>query len=81
MKTLKSLFLVLALTVLVYSASEAGAQELYQDQTGDTVGYHSCCQYQVDCPTEYVCKYVSPPCSEYVPNACVKRTVSDVEQK
>jgi hypothetical protein len=74
MKVLKSLFLALALTILGYSAVEAGAQDLIAD---DTVAVaRKCCNYQADCPADHTCKTISPTCSANLPNICVKNTVT-----
>ena len=61
MKAVKSFFLILALSILSYSAVQAGVNDeiIVDGDAGRT-----CCQYQVDCPEKQTCKYIFPYCSE-----------------
>jgi hypothetical protein len=62
---LKSFFLVLALTILGYSAIEAGAPWMFTAQA------RTCCKYQVDCAESATCKTIYSECSEQKPHICV----------
>jgi hypothetical protein len=77
MKVIKSLFLVLALSVLGYSAVEAGAQDLIADDDSAATA-RKCCQYQADCPADSTCKSIYPECSKNLPHICVKNTATTV---
>jgi hypothetical protein len=57
---LSSLFFVLALAILVYSAMEAGAPRMF---TSLAEG-RTCCSYQVDCAETQTCVTISPACSK-----------------
>lgn len=60
----KTLFLALALTILGYSAMEAGAPWMFTAQA------RTCCTYQVDCAESATCKTIYPTCSESKPHIC-----------
>ena len=62
---LKTLFLAFALTILGYSAIEAGAPWMF------TAHARTCCSYQVDCPETATCKTIYPACSETKAHICV----------
>lgn len=62
---LKTLFLALTLTILGYSAVEAGAPWMLTAQA------RTCCTYQVDCAESATCKTIFPNCSESKPHICV----------
>ena len=72
---LKSLFLVLTLAILSYSAAAAGAADLI------AVGEEGrqCCEYQVDCPEDQECKLITPDCSKDLPHICKKAAVELIE--
>jgi hypothetical protein len=59
MKAVKSLFLILALSILGYSAAQAGIN----DEIGGGEEGRTCCQYQVDCPESQTCEFIFPYCS------------------
>jgi len=59
-----TLFLVLALTILGYSAMEAGAPWMFTAQA------RTCCTYQVDCSETETCKTIFPNCSAQNPHIC-----------
>lgn len=61
----KSFFLVLALTILGYSAMEAGAPLMFTAQA------RTCCSFQVDCTDAQTCKTIFPYCSEQKNHICV----------
>jgi len=63
---LKSLFFVLAVSILSYSAVEAGAPWIFTATAEGRV----CCTYQMDCPEAKVCKDISIDCSEQQPHIC-----------
>ncbi|HEX5876588.1 MAG TPA: hypothetical protein VFY60_18220 [Pyrinomonadaceae bacterium] len=60
MKAVKSFFLILALSILSYSAVQAGVSD---EIIGDGDAGRTCCQYQVDCPESQTCEYIFPYCS------------------
>lgn len=62
---LKTLLLALALTILGYSAIEAGAPSMFTAQA------RTCCAYQVDCSESQTCKTIFPTCSEQKSHICV----------
>lgn len=62
----KTLFLGLALTILGYSAIEAGAPSMF------SVYARTCCTYQVDCAETETCKTIYPECSSQNPHICKK---------
>lgn len=70
---LKSLFIVLTLTILSYSAVQAGAQDLFVAVPAERV----CCNYQVDCAEDQECKFIFPYCSEDKKYICKKATVTE----
>jgi hypothetical protein len=70
---LKTLFLALTLTILGYSAMEAGAPWMF------TAYAHTCCNYQVDCPASQNCKDVFPDCSANIPHECKAATELEIE--
>ena len=70
MKIMKSVFLALALSIMGYSAIEAGAQDLIGDATA--VERRICCTFQVDCPVTHTCTPIEPKCSATKPHICVK---------
>lgn len=59
MKVLKSFFLILALSILSYSAVQAGVS----DEIGEGEAGRTCCQYQVDCAENETCEFIFPYCS------------------
>lgn len=61
MKAVKSLFLILALSILGYSAVQAGVND---EMLADGDAGRTCCQYQVDCPENQTCEFIFPYCSE-----------------
>lgn len=61
MKAVKSFFLVLALSILSYSAVQAGVSD---EMIGEGEAGRTCCQYQVDCPEDQTCEFIFPYCSE-----------------
>lgn len=76
MKTLlKSLFVVLSLAILSYSAVAAGARDLV------VIGAEArqCCKYQVDCPEDQECRVIAVDCSADLPHICKKATATDME--
>ena len=62
----KTLSLALALTILGYSAMEAGAPWMF------TAYARTCCTYQVDCAETETCKTIYPECSSQNPHICKK---------
>lgn len=60
----KTLFLALALTILGYSAMEAGAPWMFSAHA------RTCCTYQVDCAESETCKSIYPECSATNPHIC-----------
>lgn len=72
MKVMKSLFLALALTIIGYSAVEAGAQDLIGEVTAEPAERRICCTFQVDCPVTHTCTPIEPKCSATKPHICVK---------
>ena len=65
----KTLFFALALTILGYSAIEAGAPWMFSAQA------RTCCTYQTDCATTQTCKTIYPKCSAEKEHICVDNTV------
>ena len=61
---LKTLFLAVALTILGYSAMEAGAPWMFTAQA------RTCCTYQVDCANSLTCTEMNPACSANLPHEC-----------
>ena len=61
MKAVKSFFLIAALSILSYSAVQAGVSD---ELPGDGDEGRQCCQYQVDCPESQTCEFIFPYCSE-----------------
>lgn len=55
---LKSLFFVLTLSILSYTAVVADAQDLLAEPAART-----CCEYQVDCAENQTCEFIFPYCS------------------
>jgi len=55
---LKSLFFVLTLSILSYTAVIADAQNLVAEPVART-----CCEYQVDCAENQTCEFIFPYCS------------------
>ena len=72
---LKSLFFVLTLIILSYSAAIAGATDVVIAEPAD----RTCCQYQVDCPEDQECKFIFPYCSADKQYICKKAAAEDVE--
>lgn len=70
---LKSLFLVMTLSIISYSAVAAGFAD-----TADTelVLARRCCTFQNDCLDNQTCKTIDPACSADKKNICVKNTVA-----
>lgn len=70
MKVLKSLFLAFTLTILGYSAVQAGAVETLSEETA--VAARRCCTFQVDCLSTQTCTPIEPNCSADKIHICVK---------
>ena len=70
---LKSLFLVITLSIISYSAVAAGFTEVAG--TG-LVAARRCCTYQVDCLDSQTCKPIDPACSADKKNQCEKTAVA-----
>lgn len=60
----KSIFLALAVTIISYSAIEAGAPWMFSAHA------RTCCTYQIDCAESETCKEIEPDCSETNPHIC-----------
>ena len=56
---LKSLFFVLTLSILSYTAVVADAQGLVAVDPAT----RTCCEYQVDCAENQTCEFIFPYCS------------------
>jgi hypothetical protein len=72
---LKSLFFALTLTILSYSAVQAGARDLLVAEPAE----RKCCTYQVDCPEDQECKYIFPYCSEANKYICKAAAADEAE--
>ena len=69
----KTLFLAVALTILGYSAMEAGAPWMF------TVQAHTCCTYQVDCAASLKCTRIDPACSANKPHECLDSAETEIQ--
>jgi hypothetical protein len=70
---LKTLFFALTLTILSYSAVQAGARDVL---TAEPIE-RKCCQYQVDCPEDQECKFIFPSCSATQEYICKKAATEE----
>ena len=73
---LKSLFFVLTLSILSYSAIAAGARQMLSVDAEA----RQCCQYQVDCPEDQTCENIYPDCSKELEHICKKAAETIVPQ-
>lgn len=77
MKILKSLFLAFTLTILGYSAVQAGAVDTVSEE--DTfAAARRCCTFQVDCLSSQTCTPITPHCSADKIHIC-KKTVTAID--
>lgn len=73
---LKSLFVALTVTILSYTAVQAGAR----DALVAVPIARQCCQYQVDCPEDQECKFIFPSCSADKEYICKKVAIQVDEE-
>lgn len=80
MKVVKSLFLAFTLTILGYSAVQAGAVDsLTEEETA--LAARRCCTFQVDCLSNQTCTPIDPHCSADKIHICVKnKTAVEVDE-
>ena len=69
---LKSLFLVITLSIISYSAVAAG----FTDTTVTEIAVRRCCTYQSDCLDNQTCKTIDPACSALRKNQCENNVVT-----